>query len=94
MCSRRIVVRFRQIRGWLGSASWKAARFRTAAELRALAGQAGFSVTAICGAVYYPPVGLLARILAPLDSWLGRLTTFGAAFIGLGAVSPDRRREG
>ena len=77
----------RRVRGWLGSATWKAARFRTAAELRALAEQAGLSVTAIRGAVYYPPVGLLARALAPLDSWLGRLTTFGAAFIALGAVS-------
>jgi ubiquinone biosynthesis O-methyltransferase len=84
----------RRIRGWLGSATWKAARFRTAAELRALAERAGLSVTAIRGAVYYPPVGWLARALAPIDSWLGGLTTFGAAFIALGAVSPDRHREG
>jgi SAM-dependent methyltransferase len=84
----------RRMRGWLGSATWRSARFRTAAELRALAGQAGLSVTAIRGAVYYPPVGLLARALAPIDSWFGRLTTFGAAFIALGAVSPDRHREG
>ena len=83
----------RRIRGWLGSATWRAARFRTAAELRALAEQAGLSVTAIRGAVYYPPVGLLARTLAPIDSWLGRVTTFGAAFIALSAVSPDRHRD-
>lgn len=84
----------RRIRGWLGSATWKAARFRTATELRALAEHAGLSVSAIRGAVYYPPVGLLARALAPIDFWLGDLTTFGAAFIALGAVSPDRHREG
>lgn len=83
----------RRVRGWLGSATWKAARFRTASELRALAKGAGLSVTAIRGAIYYPPVGLLARLLAPIDSQLGRLTTFGAAFIVLGAVRTDEHRK-
>ncbi|MDE2227816.1 MAG: class I SAM-dependent methyltransferase [Alphaproteobacteria bacterium] len=78
----------RRVRGWLGAATWKTARFRTAAELRALAEQASLAVTAIRGAVYYPPVGLLARALAPVDSGLGNLTTFGAAFVALRAVSP------
>ena len=79
----------RRLRGWLGSPTWRAARFRTAAELRVLAQQAGLSVTAIRGAVYYPPVGLLARVLAPIDSWLGGLTTVGAAFIALSAVAAN-----
>lgn len=83
----------RRVRGWLGSATWKAARFRTASELRALAKGAGLSVTAIRGAVYYPPVGFLARLLAPIDSRLGRLTTFGAAFIALSAVRIDEHRK-
>lgn len=78
---------FRRVRGWLGSPTWKAARFRTSAELHALAEQAGLTVTALRGAVYYPPTTLLARALAPLDPWLGRLTTFGAAFIAMSAVS-------
>ena len=78
----------RRIKAWLGSALWKAARFRTAGELRALAEQAGLSVTAIRGAIYYPPVGFLARALAPLDRPLGALTTVGAAFIALGAIKP------
>ena len=77
----------RRVRGWLGAATWKAARFRTAGELRTLAESAGFSVTVIRGAVYYPPVGTLARILAPLDPWLGRVTTFGAAFVALQAAA-------
>lgn len=81
----------RRLRGWLGAASWKAARFHTGGELRALAGQAGLFITAIRGAVFYPPVGILARILAPLDSWLGRLTTVGAAFIALSAVAVTER---
>ena len=84
----------RRLRGWLGAATWKAARFRTGTELRALAEQAGLSVTAIRGAVFYPPVGIFARVLAPLDSSLGRLTTVGAAFIALSAVSvADRARR-
>jgi len=78
----------RRVRGWLGSTTWRAARFRTPGELRTLVQEAGLSVTAIQGAVYYPPANLLARLLAPLDPWLGRLTRFGAAFIVLGAVKP------
>ena len=71
--------------GWLGGATWKTARFRTAGALRTLAESAGLSVTMIRGAVYYPPIGKLARILAPLDPWLGRVTTYGAAFVALQA---------
>jgi SAM-dependent methyltransferase len=77
----------RHIRGWLGATTWKAARFRSAAELSALAAQAGLSVTAVRGAAFYPPVGVIARSLAPVDPWLGRLTTFGAGFVALRAVS-------
>jgi ubiquinone biosynthesis O-methyltransferase len=83
----------RRVRGWLGSATWKAARFRTATELRALAMGAGLSVTEIRGAVYYPPVGLLARALAPIDPWLGCLTTFGAAFVALSAARVNEHRN-
>ncbi len=84
----------RRLRGWLGSATWKAAHFRTGTELCALAKQAGLSVNAIRGAVFYPPVGILARVLAPLDSSLGRVTTVGAAFIALSAVRvADRARR-
>lgn len=81
----------RRLRGWLGSATWKAAHFHTAAELRALAEQAGLSVAVVRGAVYYPPAGALARALAPVDPWLGRLATFGAAFIALAADRPRER---
>ena len=77
----------RRVRGWLGAETWKAARFRTAGELRTLAESAGLSVTVIRGAVFYPPIGKLARILAPLDPWLGRVTTFGAAFVALQALA-------
>ena len=79
----------RRVRGWLGSSTWAAARFRTAAEIKTLARQAGLSVTAVRGGVYYPPVGVAARALLPLDSGLGGLTTFSAAFIAVRAEWKD-----
>ena len=83
----------RRVRGWLGSSTWAAARFRTGAELKSLVRQAGLSITATRGRVYYPPVGMLARALLPLDSGLGRLTTFGAAFIAVSAERGDGHSE-
>jgi len=32
---------------------------------------AGLNVEAVSGSVYYPPIGVLARLLASLDRWLG-----------------------
>lgn len=78
----------RRIRGWLGDRTWRAAIFRTAAELRGLIGAAGLDVVEIRGAVHYPPCGLVARILAPVDLRLGRRTTFGATFIAVSATKP------
>lgn len=77
---------WRRIRGWLGSKTWRKARFRTQGELRRLAEQAGLSVTAVHGAVYYPPNERLARLLAAFDARFGRVTTLGAAFIALSAT--------
>jgi len=83
----------RRVRAWLGSATWRAARFRTEGELRSLARQAGLSVGTVRGAIYYPPCGVLARAMAPLDHRLGGITTLGAAFIAQCAVS-DVRKNG
>ncbi len=77
-----IVEIHRASRGTYGSPRITA-RFRTGAELRARTEQAGISVEAVRGAVYYPPVGTAARVLAPVDGWAGRRTTVGAAFIAL-----------
>ncbi len=77
----------RRLRVWLGSPFWRAARFRDADELGRLAEQAGLSVEAIRGFAFYPPLGFLAPIMAALDPWLGRRTTFGAGFIALRAVA-------
>ena len=43
----------RRVRGWLGSSTWAAARFRTGAELKSLVRQAELSITATRGRVYY-----------------------------------------
>ena len=78
----------RRIRGWFGNRLWRAARFRTGADLRRLAAGAGLDVRALRGAVFYPPVAALAWAMAPLDPWLGRITGIGAAFLVLRAEKP------
>ena len=79
---------YRRIRGWLGHPLWRAARFRSQAELRQLVSGAGLDVLEMRGAAYYPPCGAAARLLAVVDPWLGRRTTLGAAFIALSAAKP------
>jgi hypothetical protein len=76
------------VRGWLGSAPWRSARFRSRAALARLAADAGLAVESTRGAVYYPPWGGAARLLAPLDPWLGARTSFGAAFVAVAARKP------
>lgn len=78
----------RRIRGWLGSPIWRQARFRSAGDLRRFAGEAGLGNVTITGAIFYPPVGLAARLLEPVDPWIGERTTCGAAFLALGATKP------
>jgi SAM-dependent methyltransferase len=81
----------RRISGCLAPSVWSAARFRTAGELRRLAINAGVSVTATRGAIFYPPCAAAAALLAPRDSWLGQRTTTGAAFLAVagGKSSPQ-----
>ena len=74
----------RRVRAWLGSPTWRAARFRTAGELLAMARQAGLSVGRVQGAIFFPPCTALARVIAPIDARLGQLTTLGAAFDAVG----------
>lgn len=80
---------WRRLRGWIGSRTWRRARFRGAGELARLVRPAGLVVEEVRGAVYYPPMGPLARLLAPLDSLPGRITTLGAAFIAVAARKPS-----
>lgn len=76
----------RRIRAWLGSPIWRRGHFRTAGELRGLCGKASLVASPVRGAIYYPRWGWAARLMAPWDDRLGRLTTVGAAFIALSAT--------
>lgn len=78
----------RRVRGWLGSPLWRNARFRTVGELCSPAREAGLGVDSVRGAVYYPRWGWAAERLAPYDRFLGRRTSFGAAFLALRATKP------
>lgn len=84
----------RRLQGWRGAPIWRAARFRTRRELCALMRRHGLAIEAVRGAVFYPPLGMAARLLAPLDPWLGRRTTAGAAFIAVRARRLDLDAEG
>jgi 2-polyprenyl-3-methyl-5-hydroxy-6-metoxy-1,4-benzoquinol methylase len=76
----------RRIRGWLGAPLWRAAHFRTASELTAIVRSAGLTVGAINGAIFFPPWTVLARLMAPFDLSLGKVTTLGAAFLAVQAT--------
>lgn len=85
----------RRVRGWLGASTWRAARFRTAGELKGLLEKHGLAVRETRGSVYYPPCGPGASLMAPVDPWFGRRTTLGAAFIALSAAKlPPRTHTG
>jgi len=83
---------WRRMRGWLGSTTWQHARFRSAHDLRRLLRGAGLEVERLTGAIYYPPDGTGARLLAPIDQMPAAVTTLGAAFLTAVARKhrPDR----
>ncbi|MCB2126196.1 MAG: class I SAM-dependent methyltransferase [Albidovulum sp.] len=78
----------RRVKGWLGSKLWRAARFRSRGDLLALADQARLRDSTVTGAVFYPPLGIAAQLMAGFDHKIGTLTTIGAAFLVLSATSP------
>jgi ubiquinone/menaquinone biosynthesis C-methylase UbiE len=75
----------RRIRGWLGASTWRKARFWSMGELRQLVGEAGLRSGATRACVYYPPIELVARLMAKVDPALSRLGSVGAAFLALRA---------
>ena len=78
----------RRIRTSLGDPIWRAIKFRTVADLRTLIDDAGLKVIDLRGAAFYPPCSMAAQLFAPADPWLGRMTTFGAAFLAVSAEKP------
>lgn len=82
----------RRLQGWLGSRTWAAARFRSVGQLQELIARAGLQVETSRGAIFYPPCGWCAEMLAPIDPWIGRRTTAGSAFIAIAATKPIHHR--
>lgn len=78
----------RYIKGRLGSPLWRRGHFRTAAQLRKCAEDAGLTVESIRGAVYYPRSLHLARLMSRIDDKLADVTTVGAAFLAMAASKP------
>lgn len=78
----------RGLKARLGSTLWTSAHHRSAAELAGLLAAAGLEVESVRGAIFYPPVGLDARLLAGMDGRLGHHTTLGAAFIAVAGTKP------
>ena len=88
--SRNLWATKRRVSGWLGSRTWRSTTFHTREELRRLVASGGFSIDQVSGAIYYPPCGVCAGLVAPVDPWLGRQTTAGAAFLAIAAMKSDR----
>jgi SAM-dependent methyltransferase len=78
----------RRVKGWLGADLWRAAHFRSRGDLLALATDAGLEDATVNGAVFYPPLGVVAKAMAPVDHMIGRAVTIGAAFLVLTATKP------
>jgi 2-polyprenyl-3-methyl-5-hydroxy-6-metoxy-1,4-benzoquinol methylase len=78
----------RRVRGWFGAKIWRTAKFRTAKELTGLTEAAGLMTGSVKGAIFYPPLTRLARLIAPLDPTLGETTTLGAAFVAIQVTKP------
>lgn len=78
----------RRVKGWLGASLWRSARFSSPSDLERLATGAGLVDASVSGAIFYPPIGMAARLLGPIDRWLGACTTLGAAFLVLLATKP------
>ena len=83
---------WRRLRSWAGATTWGAARFWSAGELRTLLREAGLEPASERRAAFYPPAAAAARILEPLDPFLGRATRLGAAFVAIAARHSEGRR--
>ncbi|MDX2089785.1 MAG: class I SAM-dependent methyltransferase [Kofleriaceae bacterium] len=81
----------RRVRGWLGASTWRRAHFWSRSELAALAEDAGLHATNVRGSVFFPPNGLAARLVAPVEPLLTRLHAPGAAFLALAADKAESR---
>ena len=81
----------RRVRGWLGASTWRHAQFRSRSELAAFAQGAGLHAERVRGSVFFPPSGLTAQLVAPVEPLLARLHAPGAAYLALAAHKPESR---
>lgn len=81
----------RRVRGWLGASTWRHALFWSRSELAALAQGAGLHAATVRGSVFFPPSGVAARLVAPVEPLLTRLHAPGAAFLALAADKSEFR---
>lgn len=79
----------RRLRGWLGSTTWRRARFWSRRDLSDLARDAGLRVISTRSSIFYPPSDVAARLGAPLEPLLTNLRAPGAAFLALAADKPE-----
>lgn len=68
---------------------WTSAHFWTRRELYRRLTDAGLRVEAARGAIYYPPLSGIARLMAFIDPVLARFGTFGAAFLCVASRKPS-----
>jgi ubiquinone/menaquinone biosynthesis C-methylase UbiE len=78
----------RTVRGWLGTRRWGQARFWSLSELQRLVVQSGLVFRSGRGAIYYPRITNIAKLIGAHDQNLSRLGQFGAAFLTLRAEKP------
>lgn len=78
----------RRIKGIFGSEMWRRSRFSDARSLTAELVDAGLRVHVVRAAIFYPPFGWAARLMASIDPCLGRYTTIGAAYLAVAATKP------
>lgn len=80
----------RRLRGLANNRMWRDTRFFSTHGLAALAAGARLEVRQSRGAVYYPPLGVAARMMAPIDPAISQVCgPLGAAFIALSFVKPN-----
>lgn len=80
----------RRVKGWLGSPTWRAARFSTASELEQLFRSAGAGPVTARHALYLPPIDRAwsVRRAEAIERSCRRLGRLGAAFVAVRADVP------
>ncbi len=84
---------WRRMRALFGASPWRRATFRSPAQLCTLLRDAGLSPGPVRGAVYYPPLLPVARLMAPFDHVLSSLHSIGAAFLAVTATRSPAQGE-